>query len=181
VQPFDERPTIVVVSRAPPPLPGVGGGATSDAVMAALEVVSLVVHYKPRPKENCEPFKLKLKVPATKTVAALMKAFCKAVATSQRGYGLLLDPDDCFVTKMDAPPPALTGTATVDEKALRKWEDALTYVRPDALVGESFAHREEIRLVRRDDLPEPDVDTTNWATPRPTAFWISNMKDDGGI
>ena len=105
MQPFDERPTIVVVERAPPPLPAVGGGATSDAVMAALEVVSLVVHYKPRPKENCEPFKLKLKVPATKTVAALMKAFCKAVATSQRGYGLLLDPDDCFVTKMDAPPP----------------------------------------------------------------------------
>ena len=157
------------------------GANGNDADVSLLEVVSLVVHYKPRPKENCEPFKLKLKVPATKTVAALMKAFCKAVATSQRGYGLLLDPDDCFVTKMDAPPPALTGTATVDEKALRKWEDALTYVRPDALVGESFAHREEIRLVRRDDLPEPDVDTTNWATPRPTAFWISNMKDDGGI
>ena len=55
-----------------------------------------------------------------------------------------------------------------------------SYVRPETLVSE-LENKEELRLVRRDDVPEKEVDTTNWATPRPTAFWISNMKDDGGI
>ena len=98
-----------------------------------------------------------MKVPKTKTVASMIKAFAKAVAKSERGYGLTIDIDDCFVNRMDD-----------------------TYVRPEALVSE-FANKEEIRIVRRDDVPEVEKDTTNWSTPRPTAFWISNMKDDGGI
>ena len=122
------------------------------------EALTLYVHYEPRKAEG-EPFKLKLKVPLTKTVGAMTAAFAKAVARSERGYGLTLDASDCFVNRMDA---------------------QSTYVRPEALVSE-FDDREEIRVVRRDDVPEPEVDTTNWAAPRPTAFWISHMKDDGGI
>ena len=122
------------------------------------EAITLFVHYAPRKTEG-EPFKLKLKVPKSKTVAAMTAAFVKAVARSERGYGLTLDASDCYVNRMDA---------------------ENTYVRPEALVSE-FSDREQIRIVRRDDVPEPDVDTTNWSTPRPTAFWISNMKDDGGI
>ena len=122
----------------------------------AAELKTLIVHYKPRKKEG-EPFKLKLTVPPTKTVAAVASAFVKAVAKSDRGYGLSLDATECFVNRMDD-----------------------SYVRPETLVSE-LENKEELRLVRRDDVPEKEVDTTNWATPRPTAFWISNMKDDGGI
>ena len=55
----------------------------------------IVAHYKPRPSEG-EPFKLKLKVPRTKTIQAVVKAFAKAVANSPRGYGLVLDAADCY-------------------------------------------------------------------------------------
>jgi len=117
--------------------------------------VTLIAHYKPRPSEG-EEFKLKLKVPGTKTVNAVVKAFAKAVAKSPRGYGLVLDATECFVNLPDG-----------------------TYVRPETLAGDLGAP--EIRIVRRDDVPETRADDTDWARAKPTAHWIANCKDDGGI
>ena len=146
------------------------------AMAAKDAVVTLVVHYKPRPSEG-EPFKLKLKVPSTKTVEAAMKAFAKAVAKSDRGYGLVIDPADCYAKRIDAPPPEPTGHAPVDDAALERWEDAQAYVRPETTVGKVFPDgRGALRLVRRDDVPEKDVDDTNWGAPRELSFWTITTK-----
>ena len=65
-------------------------------------MLTLYVHYRPRREEGAE-FKLKLGLPKRKTVAAMMKAFAKAVAKSDRGYGLTIDVAECFVTKIELP------------------------------------------------------------------------------
>ena len=93
-----------------------------------------------------------MKVPKTKTVASMIKAFAKAVAKSERGYGLTIDIGDCFVNRMDD-----------------------TYVRPETLVAE-FANKEELKLIRRDDVPEKEVDDTNWGAPRELSFWTITTK-----
>lgn len=64
------------------------------------EVLTVFVSYTPRDSEG-EPFRLKMKVPRGKTVKALVKAFAKSVARSERGYGLTLDPAECFVNRED--------------------------------------------------------------------------------
>lgn len=91
-------------------------------------------------------------MPQSKTVKALVKAFAKAVARGERGYGLTLDVADCFVNREDG-----------------------TFVRPDALVA-TLADKEELRVVRRDDVPEKEVDTTNWGAPRELSFWTLTTK-----
>ena len=128
------------------------------AVVEAAEVITLYVHYTPRETEG-EPFKLKLKLKKTKTVQQMVAAFVKGVARSSRGYGMELDASSCYVNRIN---------------------DDATYVRPETPVS-AFANKEEIRIVRRDDVPEKWADPTNWKTPRATAFWIAGMKDDGGI
>lgn len=138
-------------------------------------MLTLYVHYRPRREEGAE-FKLKLGLPKRKTVAAMMKAFAKAVAKSDRGYGLTIDVAECFVTKMDVPPPAQTGNKGADAAARRAWENALAYVRPETLVGDAFRHKEDVRLVRRDDVPEDEVDETNWGAPRELSFWTITTK-----
>ena len=47
--------------------------------------------------------------------------------------------------------------------------------RPEALVG-TFSDREELRVVRRDDVPEKETDDTNWGAPRETSFWTITTK-----
>ena len=123
----------------------------------AQDALRLTAHYKPRTTEG-EPFSLSLKVPGSKTVEALLRAWAKAVSKSPRGYGLSIDTDNLYITKSDE-----------------------TYIRPETRVADAFADREEIRIRRRDDVPEAAADTTNWSKARPTAFWIANNKDDGGI
>ena len=85
----------VAAASSGQPLPRAQGlRRTAARAMAAAakeqEMLTLYVHYRPRREEGAE-FKLKLGLPKRKTVAAMMKAFAKAVAKSDRGYGLTID------------------------------------------------------------------------------------------
>ena len=48
-------------------------------------------------------------------------------------------------------------------------------MRPEALV-ETLSDKEELRVVRRDDVPEKEVDTMKWGAPRDHSFWTITTK-----